>query len=139
MAEMTGKNGAVKIVATGGAVAELCNVRSWKLTETASTIDTTGMCDNGVLTNIPGPVQFSGSISALWETTETDVVGNPPLVRAGAIIDFSLYPDDTLTNLKWSGTATITSVSIDCPYDGVVTFEIEFAGTGTLTKPTAHT
>lgn len=139
MAAIAGKNGSVKICAADGVEAELCNVTSWKIVETAKTVDTSGMCSNGVETFIPGPVNFTGSISGKWESTEGDMIGSPPVIRAGALVDFELYADDSLTNFKWSGEdAIITSYSVDCPYDGLLTFELEIQGSGALTKPTAY-
>ena len=139
MAEISGKNGSVKICAADGVEAELCNVTNWKITETAGTIDTTGMCDNGVQTFIAGPVAYTASISGKWESTEADLIGSPPTIRAGVLVDFELYADDSLTNFKWTGEdAIITSYSVDCPYDGLLTFELEVQGSGALTKPTAY-
>ena len=142
MAAVAGKNGSVKICADGGVEAELCNVTNWKINETASTIDTTGMCDNGVQTFIPGPVSYTASISGKWESTEGDMIGSPPTIAAGALVDFELYADDTKTNFKWEtaagNPAIITSYSVDCPYDGLLTFELELQGSGTLTKPSAY-
>jgi predicted secreted protein len=138
MAAVAGKNGSVKICATGGVEAELCNVTNWKAHEAASTIDTTGMCSNGVQTNIPGPVKHDVSISGKWESTEADMIGSPPTIAAGVVVDYELYPDDSLTNFKWSGTGTIIDYAVDCPYDGLLTFELQVEGSGTLTKPTAY-
>ena len=139
MARLAGKNGAVKIVATGGAVAEICDVTGWKATVNTATIDTTGMCENGVSTFIAGPTTHTVSISAKWEQTETDLVGSPPAIVSGTIVDYDLYPDDTLTNLHWDGTGIVTSFSVDCPYDGLLTWEMEIQGSGALTPPTAVT
>jgi predicted secreted protein len=139
MSAIAGKNGAVNICATGGAAASLCNVTNWKISETTGTIDTSGMCDDGVETFIAGPTRHTVSVSAKWETDETDIVGSPPVVHSGAAVDYELFPDDSLSDLYWSGSGIITSYSVDCPYDGLLTFELEIQGSGELTHPSAHT
>jgi hypothetical protein len=139
MAKTTGMSGQAKVCTTGGVVAEMLECTNWKINPKAEALDTTGMSSGGKKTFIPGLTEFDLSMSLKWEKTESKGVGATPVIQAGAVIDFKLFPDDALTNLHWDGSGVVTACPVDCPYEGLLTWEVTVQGSGTLTLPTANT
>lgn len=136
MAEQKGIDGIVKIDAKDGTPAAVLNVTAFTLEETTETIDVTSMGDgNRVI--LPTFVGFSGSVDGYWDADDgklnhTGVA--EPVIRAGVTIDFEFYPEGTSsTDLYYSGSAIVTSVSRSSSFDGAVEYSIAFDGTGDLT------
>ena len=139
-----GVDGVVKIAPTGGTVVALLNVTSFTLEETTETLDVTNMGSSNNAREILATFQsFSGTVDGYWSANDTNIghdddddsevgdnVDTTPAVRAGAKIDFELYP--TGSDVYYSGSAIVTSVSRSASYDGAVEYSLAFDGTGPL-------
>lgn len=124
MATHWGNEGTVKIGAN--AVAEIDNFR---VSEEAATVDDTSMGDAWE-THIVGRKSWSGNLTCHWD--ETDSTGQEALV-VGASVTLNLYPEGASTGDRYcSGTATITSVEVSVPKDGVISRTFNFKGNGAL-------
>lgn len=129
MATHTGVDGIIKV--GSNAVAEL---RDWSYTETASTIPDTNMNDTWE-THLAGTKSWSGQANAMWD--ETDTTGQGALT-VGASVSLTFYPEGATTgDTTAAGTATVTSVGVAVPSNGVVTRSFSFTGNGALTHGTA--
>jgi predicted secreted protein len=105
------------------------DVDTWSLNVTGEALDTTNTGDVGWETNILGAKAFEGSVKTYWDSAA---------VPTGAA-DFTAGKRATLnlpvsaTGKTYTGTAQITSVAIENPTKGVVTFQFNFKGSGVLT------
>ena len=125
MAVHSGKNGKVKVGAN-----TVLKTRRWSIRETVSTDDTTAQGDTSQnhVVGIPG---WSGSIDVLHDPADT--TGQEALT-IGASVTLGLYSDGDATGKKYySGTATITDISVDAPM-GAVTRSLTILGNGDIDK-----
>lgn len=128
MATHAGSEGTVKVGAN--AIAE---IRSFSIEETADTLEDTTMGDTA-RTYKPSLTTFTGSVDVLWD--ETDTTGQGALT-IGASVTLNLYPEGSTTGDTYlTGTAIVTSRSINSSYDGLVEMSIGVQGTGALTTTT---
>ena len=134
MAANKGLDGIVKLDTTGGTPADILNVTSFTLEETTETIDVTSMDSSSNAREVLPT--FTGTVEGYWDNSDaklnhTDSVD--PVVRAGQEIDFELYPEgEASTDLYYSGTAIVTSVSRTQSFDGATQFTLNFDGNGPL-------
>jgi len=137
MAANKGLDGIVKLDITNGTPAAILNVTSFTLEETTETIDVTSMDSSSNAREVlPTFISFTGTVEGYWDNADakmnhTDSVD--PVVRAGQEIDFELYPEgDASTDLYYSGSAIVTSVSRTQSFDGATQFTLNFDGNGPL-------
>jgi len=122
MAELAGKSGDVTV---GGS--SVGDVKSWSLDYAVDALEVTDMDDDGVRAYIPGCSGWSGSF-------ECNKDGAPEAI--GSEIALVLKESDT-ANQQFNGQAIITGLSVSTSFDGVVTYNYTFQGTGALTVATA--
>jgi len=128
MANHTGSEGSVKVGAN--AIAE---VRNWSLEEASDTIEDTTMGDTA-RTYQAGLTNWSGSVDAYWDETDTDGQG---AMTNGASITLNLYPEGSTTgDTYYTGTALITGISRSASLDGLVEASVSFQGTGAISQST---
>lgn len=128
MATHTGSEGTVKV--GSDAIAE---IRSFSIEETADTLEDTTMGDTA-RTYKSSLTSFTGSVDVLWD--ETDSTGQGALT-IGAEVTLNMYPEgDTSGDTYLTGTAIVTSRSINSTFDGLVEMSISVQGTGALTTTT---
>ena len=128
MATHTGSEGTVKV--GSNAIAE---IRSFSIEETADTLEDTTMGDTA-RTYKSSLTSFTGSVDVLWD--ETDSTGQGALT-IGAEVTLNMYPEgDTSGDTYLTGTAIVTSRSINSTFDGLVEMSISVQGTGALTTTT---
>lgn len=133
MATHTGSEGIVKFAATGGSVAQVAEVRSYTLEQSADTIETTTMGDSS-RTYTSSLKTFTISLECYWDETDTTGQGS---IDAGTTCDFELYPEGTASGATYySGSAVVTSVSTTASFDGNVEISFSAQGTGALTETT---
>lgn len=126
MATNIGKDGAV--YSGTNAVAE---IKDWSLETTSEVADDTVMGDTW-MTHTATQKSWTSSFTAFWDPSDTD--GQQTLVE-GASITLKLYPTgNTSTQIEWSGTATITSVSKSASFDGFVEASFSAQGNGAMTE-----
>lgn len=131
MATHWGNEGLVRV--STNTVAE---VTEFEFTQSVAVVDDTSMGD-AWKTHIAnsGIKEWSGSLTCHWD--ETDTNGQEALV-VGASVTLNLHPEGNLTGDKyWTGTATITEVTVTTPMDGnTIKRSFNFVGNGALTLST---
>jgi len=133
MATHTGSEGIVKFAASGGSVAQVAEVRSYTLEQSADTIETTTMGDAN-RTYTSSLKTFTISMDCYWDETDTTGQG---AIDVSTEVDFELYPEGTGAGATYySGSAIVTSVSTTASYDGNVEVSFSAQGTGALTETT---
>ena len=121
MAILKGKDGTVSI---GGAAQG--EVSSWSVSVEADTLETTAMGTGGWKTFVGSLQSWSGTIE-MFATTTTAMAG----FITGADVAVILV-DTPSTGNTWTGTAVITSVSIDVSSADLVTLSLDLTGDGEL-------
>ena len=125
MAVFTGKAG---VVQTGSN--DLAEVRSYSITQTGETTESTAMGDSAK-TFESTLTEFSGSIDLFFD--DTDSSGQNSLT-IGSSFTLNLAPEGTGSGaFKLSGSAIVTEVTRAAAHDGLVEMTIGFQGTGALT------
>ena len=125
MATFTGKAG---VVQTGSNA--LAEVRSYSITQTGDTTESTSMGDSAK-TFEATLTEFSGSIDVFFD--DTDSSGQVSLT-IGSSFTLNLAPEGTGSGAyKLSGSAIVTDITRSAAHDGLVEMTIAFQGTGALT------
>ena len=125
MATFTGKAG---VVQTGSNA--LAEVRSYSITQTGDTTESTSMGDSAK-TFEATLTEFSGSVDVFFD--DTDSSGQVSLT-IGSSFTLNLAPEGTGSGAyKLSGTAIVTDITRTAAHDGLVEMSIAFQGTGALT------
>jgi len=135
MATHTGSEGIVKFATSGGSVAQVAEVRSYTLEQSADTIETTSMGDSS-RTYTSALKTFTISMDCYWDETDTNGQGS---IDVSTEVDFELYPEGTASgDTYYSGSAIVTSVSTTASFDGNVEVSFSAQGTGALTETTVQ-
>lgn len=121
MAILKGKDGTVSIGGTAQG-----QVSSWSVSVEADTLETTAMGTGGWKTFVGSLQSWSGTIE-MFATTTTAMAG----FITGADVAVILV-DTPSTGNTWTGTAVITSVSIDVASADLVTLSLDLTGDGEL-------
>lgn len=130
-----GCTGVFKAVTQGGTVAVVGGVQEWTLSEESEEIDASeiGTCTKAT---IAGATTRSLSLSGFWNAADA---GQDDLI-VGAIVDFELYPEGTVSGSTYysttTGGATVTSVEKSGGVDSLVTFSASLSINGALTETT---
>lgn len=125
MAVFTGKAGVVQTASN-----DIAEVRSYSITESGDTTESTSMGDSAK-TYEPTLTEFSGSIDLFFDDTDTS--GQVSLT-VGSEFTLNLGPEGTSTGAyKLSGTGIVTEKTITAAHDGLVEMTIGFQGDGALT------
>ena len=125
MAVFTGKAG---VVQTGSNA--LAEVRSYSITQTGDTTESTSMGDSAK-TFEATLTEFSGSVDVFFDDTDTS--GQVSLT-IGSSFTLNLGPEGTGSGAyKLSGSAIVTDITRTASHDGLVEMTIAFQGTGALT------
>lgn len=130
-----GCTGVFKAVTQGGTLAVVGGVQEWTLSEESEEIDASeiGTCTKAT---IAGATTRSLSLSGFWNAADA---GQDDLV-VGAIVDFELYPEGTVSGSTYysttTGGATVTSVEKSGGVDSLVTFSASLSINGALTEAT---
>jgi len=123
MAVFTGKNGVVQ--SGTGSIGE---VRSYSLSQTADTVESTSMGDSAK-TYEATLTDFSGSIDCYFDDTDSVQTG----MTVGSTITLNLAPEGTASGkYKLTGSAIITDKSITASNDGLVEMSLSIQGSGAL-------
>ena len=125
MAVFTGKAG---VVQTGSNA--LAEVRSYSITQTGDTTESTSMGDSAK-TFEATLTEFSGSVDVFFD--DTDSSGQVSLT-IGSSFTLNLAPEGTGSGAyKLSGSTIVTDITRTAAHDGLVEMTIAFQGTGALT------
>lgn len=125
MAVFTGKAG---VVQTGSN--SLAEVRSYSITQTGETTESTAMGDSAK-TFESTLTEFSGSVDLFFDDTDTN---GQVALAIGTSFTLNLAPEGTGSGaFKLSGSAIVTEVTRTAAHDGLVEMTVGFQGTGALT------
>lgn len=129
MATVTGDGGTVEV--GGNAVAAITN---FTLNIVGDTIDSTVM-GTAARSFKASKTSWNGSLDCFWDPDDTN---GQEALDIGTTVSLELAPEGTGTtgDVYYSGSAIITGIDIGTPQDGMVTRNITFQGTGTLTTTT---
>lgn len=129
MATYFGSDGSVKLVTTGGFVAQIGELLNWTITNTADAVETTTMGDTS-RTFTKGLMTGTGSMSLYLDP---DDAVQQDLVQ-GDKVDCEFYAEGTASgDTKYSGTYLVTSVERGATMDGIATLSAELQLDGDLT------
>jgi predicted secreted protein len=103
------------------------DVESCTLHISGEAVDTTNTGDNGWESNILGAKAFEGSCKTFWDAASIPT----SVLQAGERGTLTLAVGDS--GHEYVGEVQITSLSIENPTKGVVSFSLNFKGSGELT------
>ena len=127
MATHHGKEGVVKAGGTG--IGELTG---FTLETTADVVEDTALTD-ATKSFLAGRTSFSGSLDMNYDETDSP----QQTLTVGSSIDFVLLPEGNSSgDESFTGSGIITSMSVTNGMDAVITRNVNFQGTGTLTRGT---
>jgi len=119
MAEISGLAGAVGAMGCG-----TLTFRSWTISYTQATVDTTTFSETGnTRTRAPGILEWSGSAEAILDGAASCAL--PTTEQAGVFTAAS--------GRTWTGQVVITGLTPNVVVDGEATCAVTFDGTGALT------
>ena len=126
MARHSGRNGSVRIDATGTQPAVAASMSNWKLSYKPVMMDVTafGDANKAVIPDLPS---VTGSFSGFWDDTEDSPFASAQ-ASAGAFI--YCYPDLTNSPTKYAYGSAYVSMDIDTPVSGPVTITGTFEAAG---------
>lgn len=129
MATHFGSDGSVKLVTSGGSVAQVGELLNWTVTMTTDAVENTSMGDTN-RTYVKGLSTGTGSMSLYLDP---DDAVQQDLVQ-GDSVDCEFYVEGTDTgDTKYTGTFIVTSVERGTTMDGIATLNAELQLTGALT------
>lgn len=129
MATHFGSDGSVKLVTSGGSVAQVGELLNWTVTMTTDAVENTSMGDTN-RTYVKGLSTGTGSMSLYLDpddAVQQDIV-------QGDSVDCEFYVEGTDSgDTKYTGTFIVTSVERGTTMDGIATLNAELQLTGALT------
>lgn len=137
MAVLTGEAGQVKVDTNDSASpVAVADVRTWTVTHSADTVETTSMDSGGVRTYAKGLAQFTGSMEVVYNDDHLSTNGavfNPEDGQSGTLsVEFITSSDSG--SKKYTGEVLVTSVARTSSFDGLITATVDFQGSGSLTE-----
>lgn len=125
MAIGKGSAGVVKVAATGGTTANVGDVRSYSIDETADTLETTKMGDTAK-TYLASLTDSTLSVDALWNSSDASQL----IFDVGVDIDWEIHPEGTAAGKSYTGSGLVTSKTVSASYDGMVeaSFAVQVSG-----------
>ena len=127
MATHHGKEGVV--TAGGSGIGELTG---FTLETTADVVEDTELSD-ATKSFVAGRTSFSGSLDMNYDESDSP----QQTLTVGSSIDFVLLPEGNSSgDESFTGSGIITSMSVTNGMDAVITRNVNFQGTGTLTRGT---
>ena len=131
MAILRGRDGTVNI-AIGGTATAIGEVTSWSISMESDTLETTAMGTGGWKTFIGSLQSWSGTVEVFVDDDAgaQDVVSQVVANTAGAAVAVILT-DGTNGN-SYTGTAVVTSISVDASTADLVTASMDLTGSGAL-------
>ncbi len=122
MAKLFGGHGYVAVVST----AYVTGINQWSLDYTVDPLETTDFSASGIATYTTGVSRWSGNFSGFKD--------GAPIAMTGATISLELAESSVI---KWTGLAIIVGEHPANNFDGLVSYNYDFQGTGALTVASA--
>jgi predicted secreted protein len=132
MAILKGKDGTVTLAGTlqnGGAGTSL--VSSWNVSIETDTLETTAMGTGGWKTFEGSLQSWNGTVELYFKDDDASLVSASPDYNSGAAVAVILT-DGTSGN-TYTGSAIVTSSSVEVSSADLVTMSLDLTGTGELT------
>ena len=130
MTATKGTTGVIKVAITGGTLAAMGEVRSFNISESADTIETSVMGQTA-RTYVSSLTSAEISVDVYWDDADAAQL----VMDAGAGIIFEWNPTGTGSGeKKYSGAANITSKEISVSFDGMVEGSFTAQVTGAVTE-----
>jgi hypothetical protein len=107
-------------------------LKSWSVTETAATIDTTNLIATAT-THALGQTSWSGNATAFLD--ETDTEQDALTIGASVTVTFA-FEGAASGDDYMQGTATVTSRGESASVGGMAEINFDFTGSGALTRAT---
>ena len=140
MATISGELGSVKVDANDSAGSTTClaEIRSWTITHTQESLESTVMGD-AARTYKRGLTNFSGSFEGLYDSGHVTTNGEVFDLDAGSNPEKGTLTAEFLTSTvagskQYTGEIIITSIERTASFDDLVTFTANFQGSGILTE-----
>ena len=128
MATYRGEDGVFQAITTGGTLANVSNLRSYEISETCESIESTVMSDSSK-TFVAGHKSWTASCEVLYDlanAVQADLV-------VGETVDIKIFPNTTSQTESFAGTAIVTATSQSGEIGDLVASSISLQGTGALT------
>lgn len=126
-----GKNGVVKLGATGGS-AKVLQLKGWSYDEKIDTPEIT-VAEDTAKAFTTGSPEWTGSIDVLFDGSDATGQG---AMTIGASVTVNFYDETPTTGVAYrAGTAIIDGVSKTLAIDGIITQKFSIKGNGALAAP----
>ena len=128
MASYRGEDGVFQAITSGGTLATVSNLRSWEISETAESIESTVMGDTSK-TFVAGHKSWTASCEVLYDlanAVQADLV-------VGESVDIKIWPNTASQTESFAGSAIVTATSQSGEIGDLVASSISLQGTGALT------
>ena len=128
MATYRGEDGVFQAITSGGTLATVSNLRSWEISETSESIESSVMGDSSK-TFVAGQKSWTASCEVLYDlanAVQADLV-------VGESVDIKIFPNTTSQTESFAGTAIVTATSQSGEIGDLVASSISLQGTGALT------
>ncbi len=120
MARFSGKSGSITTMGSNAVITK------WDIDAVGDVLDVTGMDSGGVKEFIAGLKEWSGTLSAF-------PTGDISTWAPGSSFSAVAFASGSTGAPKLTGNVIVKSLKISTSVDGVVSAEVSFQGTGTLT------
>lgn len=124
---------------TGGSVSRLAELRDYTLTLEHAEIDGTSHDSSGTREVIAGTNSWNGSAELLTVMANATQKAVFDLLTAKTKIDAEFYPTGSSSDGYFSGQAFFTTFELSAPNEDALATNINFVGTGTLTRTSSST
>ena len=126
MTTHAGKEGLVKI-----GINTIAEVNGWSIDESIAVADSTSLDNvNGWKTHKQTWKEWSGKVDCWWDPSNTN--GQNALVLGASVTIGFFANGDQTGDIKYSGVATVTSISKNIELEGLVKASFSFTGNGIL-------
>ena len=130
MATYKGQDGAFQAITTGGSLATVTNLKSWNISQTVDSIETSTMGATGdAKTFTTGMSSWTASCELLYDLSnavQADLV-------IGESVDIKVWPNTVSQAESFAGTGIVTSTSQSGALGDLVGSSVTVQGTGALT------
>ena len=130
MATYKGQDGVFQAITTGGTLATVTNLKSYNISQTQDSIETSTMGATGnAKTFTTGQSSWTATCELLYDLSnavQADLI-------VGSTVDIKIWPNTVGEAESWAGTGIVTDSAQSGSLGDMVTSSITVQGTGVLT------
>ena len=130
MATYKGQDGVFQAITTGGSLAKVTNIKSWNISQTGDSIETSTMGATGdAKTFTTGQSSWTATCELLYDLSnavQADLV-------LGESVDIKIWPNTVSQAESWAGTGIVTDTGQSGAIGDMVGSSITVQGSGVLT------